>query len=154
MNTPVGRSSRVPGSRRDHRPQQAVSLLSHDGSPELEDMCLAAIRALEVRDEAAIVRSMTHGELEACILQAERSQARARLDVLRQFRLTAQAEADAWQQSDDAATRHAYDEAANARTLAGQLPASNSKPATFATGNGPPPPAPRRPPPELRPLTT
>ena len=104
-------------------PQQAVSLLPHRSSPELEGMRLAAIRALEIRDEAAIVRGMTRGELEARTRQAERAQASAPPDVSRQLRLTARAEADAWQQYADAATRHDQAGAANAAILAGQLAA-------------------------------
>ena len=99
-------------------PEQAVALLPHRSSPELEDMRLAAIRALEIRDETEIIRGMTHGELEARTLEAERAQASAPPDVSRQLRLTAQAEADAWQQSADAATRHDHTQAANAKTLA------------------------------------
>jgi conjugative relaxase-like TrwC/TraI family protein len=104
-------------------PQQAVSLLPHRSSPELEGMRLAAIRALEIRDEAAIIRGMTRGELEARTRQAGRAQASAPPDVSRQLRLTGQAEADAWQQSADAATRHDQAGAANAAVLAGQLAA-------------------------------
>jgi hypothetical protein len=104
-------------------PQQAVSLLPHRSSPELEGMRLAAIRALEIRDEAAIIRGMTRGELEARTRQAKCAQASAPPDVSRQLRLTAQAEADAWQQSADAATRHDQAGAANAAILAGQLAA-------------------------------
>jgi hypothetical protein len=84
-------------------------------------MRLAAIRALEIRDEAAIIRGTTRGELEARIFDAERVQASAPPDVSRRLRLTAQAEADAWQQSVDATTRHHQAEAVNARALAGQL---------------------------------
>ena len=108
-------------------PQQAVSLLPHRSSPELEGMRLAAIRALEIRDEAAIIRGMTRGELEACTRQAERAQASAPPDVSRQLRLTAQAEADAWQQSADAATRHDQARAADAASLAGQLAADRRR---------------------------
>ena len=104
-------------------PDQAVALLPHRGSPELEDMRLAAIRALEIRDETAIIRGMTRGELEARALEAERARASAPPDVSRRLRLTAHAEADAWQQSADAATRRVSAEAANAKTLAGQLAA-------------------------------
>jgi hypothetical protein len=53
------------------------------------------IRALEIRDENDIIHGMTHGELEARTLEAERAQASAPPDVSRQLRLTAQAEADA-----------------------------------------------------------
>ena len=101
-------------------PQQAVSLLPHRSSPELEDMRLAAIRALEIRDEADIIHLMTRGELEARALAAGRAQASGPPDVSRQLRLTAQAEADAWQQS-AAATRHDQVEAANAKALAGRI---------------------------------
>ncbi len=104
-------------------PQQAVSFLPHRSSPELEGMRLAAIRALEIRDEAAIIRGMTRGELEARTRQAERARASAPPDVSRQLRLSAQAEADAWQQSADAATRQDQGGAANAAILAGQLAA-------------------------------
>lgn len=67
-------------------------------------MRLAAIRALEIRGEADIIRDMTHGELEARALEAERVQATAPPEVSSQLRLTTQAEADAWQQSAEAAT--------------------------------------------------
>jgi len=107
--------------------QQAVSLLPHFSSPELEDMRLAAIRALEIRGEADIIRGLTHGELEARTLKAERAQATAPPDVSRQLRLTAQAEADAWKQSADAVTRHNEAEAANAKTLADQLAAERQQ---------------------------
>ena len=102
-------------------PKQAVALLPHRANPELEDMRLAAIRALEIRDETAIIRGMTRGELEARALEAERAQASAPPDVSRQLRLTAHAEADARQQSADATTRHDQVEAARAATLASQL---------------------------------
>jgi hypothetical protein len=75
-------------------PQQAVPLLPHRSSPELENMRLAAIRALEIRDENAIIRSMARGELEARTPTAERAQATASPDVSRQLRRTAQAEAE------------------------------------------------------------
>jgi hypothetical protein len=102
-------------------PQQPVSLLPHRSSPELEDMRLAAVRALEIRDEADILRGLTHGELEARTLAAERAQASAPPDVSRQLRLTAQAEADTWQQSAEATTRHDQTEAADAKALAGRI---------------------------------
>ena len=102
---------------------QAASLEPHRGSPELEAMRKAVLSALEIRDEAAITRGMTRGELEARARQAECAQASAPPDVSRQLRLTAQAEADAWQQSADAATRHDQAGAAKAAILAGQLAA-------------------------------
>jgi hypothetical protein len=84
-------------------------------------MRLAAIRALEIRDEAAIIHGMTCGKLEAPALEAERVPASAPPDVARQLRLTAQAEADAWQQYADAALQRDRTQAANAGTLARQL---------------------------------
>ena len=102
-------------------PQQTVPFLPHRSHPELESMRLAAIRALEIRDEAAIIHSMSYGELEARVLDAERAQASAPPDVSRQLCLTAQAEADAWQQSANAATRYDQAEARNAGALASQL---------------------------------
>jgi conjugative relaxase-like TrwC/TraI family protein len=104
-------------------PDQATSLEPHRGNPELEAMRTAVFAALEIRDEADIIRGVTRGELEARTRQAQRAQASAPPDVSRQLRLTAQAEADAWQQSADAATRHAQAGAANAAILAGQLAA-------------------------------
>ena len=86
-------------------PGQAIAPEPHRGNPELDHLRQTAIRALEIRDETEIVRRMTHGELEARILDADRAQASAPPDVSRELRLTAQAEADAWQQSADAEIR-------------------------------------------------
>jgi hypothetical protein len=108
-------------------PQQAVSPTAHRGSPELEGMRQATIRALEIRDEADIIRSLTRGELEACILAAQRAQATAPPEVSRQLRLTAQAEADTCQQAIDVATRHDHSQATNAQTLASQLVAERER---------------------------
>ena len=49
-------------------PQQAVSPGPHRGNPELEGMRQATIRALQIRDEADIMRGITRGELEVRIL--------------------------------------------------------------------------------------
>ena len=87
----------------------------------------ATIRALEIRDEADIIRGLTRGELEARILDAERAQATAPPEVSRQLRLTAQAEADAWQQAADAATRHDHAQAASAQALASQIAAERQQ---------------------------
>ena len=51
-------------------PGQAIAPEPHRGNPELDHLRQAAIRALEIRDETEIVRRMTHGELEARILDA------------------------------------------------------------------------------------
>ena len=83
-------------------PRQGISPESHRGNPELDHLRRIAIRALELRDETEVLRRMTHGELEARILDAERALASAPPDVSRELRLTAQSEADAWQQSADA----------------------------------------------------
>jgi hypothetical protein len=107
--------------------QQAVSPSSHRGNPELERMRQATIRALEIRDEADIIRGLTRDELEARILDAECAQACAPPDVSRQLRLTAQAEADSWQQAADAATRHDHAQITNAQALASQLAAERQK---------------------------
>ncbi len=79
----------------------------------------ATIRALEIIEDP--YRAMTHGQLEAKVAEGGRAQALAPLDVSGQPRLTAQAEADAWQQSADAELRHDQAEAASAKALAGQL---------------------------------
>ena len=64
---------------------------------------------------------MSRGELEARVLEGERAQAAAPQDVSGQLRLTAQAEADAWQQSADAEVQHDTAGAAGAGTLASQM---------------------------------
>ena len=108
-------------------PQQAVSPDPHCGNPELEDIRQTAIRALEIRDEADIVRGLSRGELEARVLDAERAQATAPAEISRRLRLTAQAEADTWQQAADAAARHDHAQAANAQALASQLDAERQQ---------------------------
>ena len=139
-------------------PQQAVSPDAHRGNPELEDMRQATIRALEIRDEADIMRGLTRGELEARILDAERAQDSAPPEVSSQLRLTAQAEADTWQQ---AAERHyparptPWPRAPRRSPARSPPNASSSKPPTPATRNGPPPPlASGKPPPGPRPNWT
>jgi hypothetical protein len=54
-------------------------------------------QALEIADEHAEIRAMSRAELEARVLQGERAQATAPPDVSERLRVTAQAEADAWQ---------------------------------------------------------
>ena len=80
--------------------------MPHRGNPELEAMRKAVFAALEIRDEADILRGLDRGELEARVLQGERARAAAPPDVSSQLRLTAQAEADAWRQAADAEARH------------------------------------------------
>jgi hypothetical protein len=108
-------------------PDQAVSLNPHLADPELENMRAATIRALEIRDEADMIRGMSRGELEVQVLDGERAQASAPPDVSGQLRLTAQAEADALAQSGDAQARHDQAGAASARTLARQLTADRER---------------------------
>ena len=83
---------------------------------------------------------MTHGELEARILDGDRALASAPPDVSRELRLTAQAEADAWQQSADAEITHDPAGSASATALARhmaaqreQLEAANARYETWAT---------------------
>ena len=52
-------------------PEQAVSPQPHRGNPELENMRQATITALEIRDEAAILRGLNCGELEAQVLAGD-----------------------------------------------------------------------------------
>ncbi len=108
-------------------PQQAVSFSPHLADPELEAMRAATIRALEYRDEAAIIGGMTRGELEAQVLGGERARASAPPDVSAQMRLTAQAEADALAQAADAQARHDQPGASGARALARQLTAERQR---------------------------
>ena len=62
-------------------PEQAVSLEPHRSNPELEAMRKAVFTALEIRDEADIIRGLHRGELEARVLAGERAQAIAPPDV-------------------------------------------------------------------------
>jgi hypothetical protein len=123
-------------------PDQAISPEPHCGNPELDHMRRTAIRALEIRDETEIMRGMTQGQLEAWILDADRNQASAPPDVSRELRLTAQAEADAWQQSADAEVRHDRAASVGAKALARhmaaqreQLEAANARYEKWATDN-------------------
>jgi TrwC relaxase/AAA domain len=104
-------------------PGQAIAPEPHRGNPELDHLRRAAIRALELRDQTEILRRMTHGELEARILDGDRALASAPPDVSRELRLSAQAETDAWQQSADADIRRDPAESACAKALARQMAA-------------------------------
>jgi conjugative relaxase-like TrwC/TraI family protein len=108
-------------------PQQAISPGAHGSNPELEDMRQATIRALEIRDEADIMRSLTRGELEARIRDAERAQDTAPPEVSSQLRLTAQAEADTWQQAAEAATQQDLALATSEKALASQISAERQQ---------------------------
>ena len=102
-------------------PDQAVSPEPHRGNPELEAMRKAVLAALEISDEADIIRGLDRGELEARVLQGERARTAAPPDVSSQLRLAAQAEADAHRQSADAHARRDHPGAASATALAAQL---------------------------------
>jgi len=106
---------------------QAIAPEPHRGNPELDHLRQAAIRALELRDETETLRRMTHGELEAQILDGHRAQASAPPDVARVLQLTAQAEADAWQQSADAEVKHDSVASAGATALARCLAAQREQ---------------------------
>ncbi len=121
-------------------PCQAIAPEPHRGNPELDHLRQAAIRALEIRDETEITCGMTNGELEARILDRDRALVSAPPDVSRQLRLTAQAEADAWQQAADAQVRHDQAGSAAATALARhlapqreQLETANARYQTWAT---------------------
>ena len=107
-------------------PQQAVSFDPHPG-PELEALRKDTVRALEIADEQAEIRAMSRGELEAQVLEGDRAQATAPRDTSSQLRLTAQAEADAWQQAADAEAEHDQVRAENARSLATAMAAETSR---------------------------
>ena len=83
--------------------------------------------ALQIADEQAEIRAMSRGELEARVLEGDRAQATAPPDVSGPLRLTAQAEADAWQQSAGAETEHDLVQAHEARALANRLAAEKSR---------------------------
>ena len=100
------------------RQDQAVALEAHRDRPELEAMRREVIMALEIRDEAEILRGMTRGDLEARVLEGERAMANAPQDVSLELRNTAQAQRDSWQQSVEAQVAGNEAEAEGARTLA------------------------------------
>jgi len=106
-------------------PDQAVSPEPHAANPELDAMREATIGALEITEDP--YRAMTRGQLEAKVAEGDRAQVLAPPDVSGQLRLTARAEADAWQQSADAEVRHDQAEAASAKALAGQLGAEMTR---------------------------
>ena len=108
-------------------PEQVVSPLPHRSNPELEAIRKVVFSALEIRDEADVLRGLERGELEARALQGERARAAAPPDVSSQLRLTAQAEADALQQSAEAHTEHDHTAATRATTLAAQLAAERQR---------------------------
>ena len=107
-------------------PQQAVSLDPHP-DPELEALRRDTVRALEIAGEQAELRALSRGELEGQVLQGERAQATAPRDVSSQLRLTAQADADAWQQATDAEAEHDQAKATSARSLAATLATQTSR---------------------------
>jgi hypothetical protein len=124
-------------------PGQAIAPGPHRGNPDLDHLRRTAIRALEIRDETEIVRGMTHGELEARTVDGDRALASAPPDVSRELRLTAQAEADAWQQSADAQIQDDQAASASATALARhlaaqreQLEAANARYEKWAAGTG------------------
>jgi hypothetical protein len=95
--------------------------------PELEVLRKDTVRALEIADEQAEIRAMSRGELEVQVLEGDRAQATAPQDTSSQLRLTAQAEADAWQQAADAEAEHDAAQADNARSLATAMTAETSR---------------------------
>ena len=103
------------------RQNQAVALEAHRDRPELEAMRREAILALEIQDEAEIMRGMAPGELEAQVLEGERAMANAPRDVSAKLRNAAQAQQDCWQQSVEAEVAGNEAEAEGARALAGLL---------------------------------
>jgi conjugative relaxase-like TrwC/TraI family protein len=107
-------------------PGQAVSLEPHRGNPELEAVRKAVLAALEIRDEADVLRALDC-ELEALALQGQRVRAAAPPDVSSQLRLTAQAEADAHRQAADARVQHDHVGAASASALVAQLAAERQR---------------------------
>jgi hypothetical protein len=108
-------------------PDQAVSLQPHRDNPELEILRNTVFSALEIRDEADVIHGLHRGELESRVLAGERAQASAPSDVSAKLRLTAQAEADALQQSADTQARHDETGAASATALARQLAAERQR---------------------------
>jgi len=80
-----------------------------------------AVRELKVPDEHAELKAASRGELEARVLDGYRALDTAPPDVSAALKLTSQAEADARADAAAADVRHDEAEAAQQRTLAGQL---------------------------------
>jgi conjugative relaxase-like TrwC/TraI family protein len=99
-------------------PNRDISPEPHEGNPELETWRKAAARALEIRDEAQQLRSMTRAQLEARVAEGERAMATAPPDVSAELRAAARAKADAWAQHADAQVRHDEVKARGAGNLA------------------------------------
>ncbi len=107
-------------------PQQAVSFGPHP-EPELAAMQRDTFASLEITDEQAEIGAMSRGELEARVMEGDRAQATAPPEVSGRLRLTAQAEADAWQQSAAAEADHNPVQAGSARALAHQMAAEKTR---------------------------
>jgi hypothetical protein len=107
-------------------PQQAVSFGPRP-EPELAAMRRDTFASLEITDEQAEIGAMSRGEFEARVLEGDRAQATAPPEVSGRLRLTAQAEADAWQQSAAAEADHNPVQADSARALAHQMAAEKSR---------------------------
>jgi hypothetical protein len=108
-------------------PDQAASLEPHRGNSELEIMRKAVFAALEIRDEADILRGLDRRALETRDLQGVRACAAAPPNVSRQLRLTVQAEADAYRQAAEAHAQHDHLGAAGATALAAQPAAERQR---------------------------
>ncbi len=108
-------------------PEQAISAAGHKTSAELEAMRKDTILALEIEDDEALIRAADRGELEARILDGYRAHAHAPREVSSQLRMTAQAEADSWQQSADAEVSGDMVTADGAKDLAGILAAERER---------------------------
>ena len=126
LRPPRRNRRRLPGSSRDHRPRPGRLPRTAPRQPRTRRHAASTIQALDIPTKPPMPR-MNRGELEAQILDGERAQAAAPPDVTGQLRLTAQAEADAWQQSADAAAAHDRSAAANARALARQMAAEKTR---------------------------
>ena len=106
-------------------PDRAISAQPHHANPELDVMRLSTMKALAIPENP--YATMTGGELEARIFDGDRALATAPPEVSGQLRITAQAEADAWQQSADASAAHAQPAAAHAHALAIQVTAEKTR---------------------------
>jgi hypothetical protein len=106
--------------------RQAVSFGPHP-EPELAAMQRDTFASLEITDEQAEIGAMSRGELQARVLEGDRAQAAAPPEVSGRLRLTAQAEADAWQQSAAAEADHNPVQADSARALSHQMAAEKTR---------------------------
>jgi TrwC relaxase/AAA domain len=86
-------------------PDKDIAPDPHEGNPELETWRKATMRALEIPDDAEVMRAMTRGQLEAHVAKADRAIGTVPAQPSEQLRQTGQAKAGAQAQGAEARVR-------------------------------------------------